>query len=48
MTPWRRNVLVHEYVKVDYAMVAKAAERALEDYRRYVQEVARFLASSTA
>ncbi|MPZ87906.1 MAG: DUF86 domain-containing protein [Nitriliruptorales bacterium] len=38
-----RNVLVHEYLTVDYAKVAIAASRAPEDYGRYIQEIADFL-----
>jgi uncharacterized protein YutE (UPF0331/DUF86 family) len=38
-----RNVLVHEYLDIDYEQVAEAARRAPEDYGRYVREVAAFL-----
>lgn len=38
-----RNVLVHEYLTIDYAQVARAASRAPDDYGRYVREIADFL-----
>jgi len=38
-----RNVLVHEYLDVDYDQVAAAALRAPEDYGDYIREVAGFL-----
>jgi uncharacterized protein YutE (UPF0331/DUF86 family) len=40
-----RNVLTHEYVGVDLAIVAGSIGRAVDGYRRYVEEVARFLRS---
>lgn len=39
-----RNVLVHDYVRVDLALVAAAVPLALDDYRRYVEAVAAFVA----
>lgn len=38
-----RNVLVHEYVTIDRERVAAAVPLALQDYREYVRQVARFL-----
>lgn len=38
-----RNVLVHEYVDVDHAVVAAALPEARRDYGRYVQSVADWL-----
>jgi len=38
-----RNVLVHEYARVDLALVARGVELARHDYRTYVREVARAL-----
>lgn len=38
-----RNVLVHEYLTIDYARVAEAALRAPVDYGDYIREVAAFL-----
>jgi uncharacterized protein YutE (UPF0331/DUF86 family) len=40
-----RNVLTHEYVSVDLSIVAGSIGRAVDGYRRYVEEVARFLLS---
>ena len=40
-----RNVLTHEYVGVDLAIVAGNIGRAVDGYRRYVEVVARFLRS---
>lgn len=37
-----RNVLVHEYVAVDRTVVVAAVPVALEQYGRYVQQVAAF------
>jgi uncharacterized protein YutE (UPF0331/DUF86 family) len=37
--------LTHEYVGVDLAIVARSIDPAVEGYRRYVEEVARFLLS---
>lgn len=39
-----RNVLVHEYLAVDIAMVGLAVPLALAGYRRYVQQGAAFVA----
>lgn len=39
-----RNVLVHEYVRVDLGRVAAAVPLALDGYRRYVASVAAFVA----
>lgn len=38
-----RNVLTHEYVAVDLALVADSVPLAREGFRRYVAEIARFL-----
>ncbi|HEX3732354.1 MAG TPA: DUF86 domain-containing protein [Mycobacteriales bacterium] len=38
-----RNVLVHEYLTIDPAKVAKAAELARKQYRRYLSEAAQYL-----
>lgn len=40
-----RNVLTHEYVRVDLTMVAKAVPRAVDGYGHYVREVATALQS---
>lgn len=40
----QRNVLVHRYLDIDPAAVAEGAAAALDGYRRYVEEVARFVA----
>lgn len=39
-----RNVLIHEYVRVDEQRVNKAVPLALEQFEHYVQSVARWLA----
>lgn len=39
-----RNVLVHEYLETDYAMVAEAIPRALAGFTDYVRDVARWTA----
>lgn len=41
-----RNALVHEYLDIDLARVAEAVPLALRDYRRYIEEVARFVLST--
>lgn len=38
-----RNVLIHEYTAIDLDRVARSVPVALDGYRRYVSEVARFL-----
>lgn len=38
-----RNVLVHNYLEVDYRMVAVAIPLAIEQYGEYVHQVARWL-----
>jgi uncharacterized protein YutE (UPF0331/DUF86 family) len=38
-----RNVLVHEYLDIDLDLVADAVPMALRGYRRYVQQIARYL-----
>lgn len=38
-----RNVLAHEYVEVDLAVVAAATRLALVDYREYVRSVSSWL-----
>ena len=40
-----RNVLTHEYVAVDLTLVAQAVPLARNGFRRYVTEVARFIAA---
>lgn len=42
-----RNVLVHEYVNVDLALVARAIPMARDGYRRYVASVAAWIRRST-
>lgn len=37
-----RNVLVHEYLDVDYALVAEAVPQALDGFGDYVRQVARW------
>jgi uncharacterized protein YutE (UPF0331/DUF86 family) len=39
-----RNVLTHEYATIDLGIVSRSIPVALTNYRRYVREVARFLA----
>jgi uncharacterized protein YutE (UPF0331/DUF86 family) len=41
-----RNALVQQYLDFDLAVVADAVPRALSGYRRYVQQVARYLQES--
>lgn len=41
-----RNVLIHEYVEVELTIVAGSVSLALDGYRRYISEVARFLTGS--
>lgn len=38
-----RNVLVHNYLEVDYQKVASAVPLAIEQYGEYVRQVARWL-----
>lgn len=38
-----RNILTHEYVAIDVALVARAVPAMRDAYGRYVAEVARFL-----
>jgi uncharacterized protein YutE (UPF0331/DUF86 family) len=38
-----RNVIIHEYIKIDYQRVADAIPMAIEQYGRYVEQVARWL-----
>ncbi|MGF1661253.1 MAG: DUF86 domain-containing protein [Kineosporiaceae bacterium] len=38
-----RNVVVHEYLAIDFEILAAAVPRALEGYRAYVTAVARWL-----
>lgn len=40
-----RNVVVHEYLDVDHAVVAAALPLARRDYGRYVRSVADWLAA---
>lgn len=35
-----RNILIHEYVRVDLTMVTQAVPRALSGYRDYVRQIA--------
>lgn len=44
-SPGLRNVLLHEYVRVDLDIVAAAVPRAVEQYGQYVREVAHHLPS---
>lgn len=43
----QRNILVHRYLEIDPRAVADGAGATLEGYRRYVEEVARFVAART-
>lgn len=43
-----RNIVVHEYVDVDLAVIAAAVPTARADYGRYVDELARWLADRAA
>jgi uncharacterized protein YutE (UPF0331/DUF86 family) len=43
-----RNILTHEYVSVDLGILAHSVPVVADLYRRYVIEVARYLASSTS
>jgi uncharacterized protein YutE (UPF0331/DUF86 family) len=38
-----RNILVHDYLDADLAIVADSVGQAVSDYTAYVQEVARWL-----
>ena len=38
-----RDVLIHEYLEVDYAMVVVAVSAARTGYRRYVAQVAQYV-----
>ncbi|WP_285486826.1 type VII toxin-antitoxin system HepT family RNase toxin [Amycolatopsis taiwanensis] len=38
-----RNTIVHEYIKVDYSIVAAAVPLALETYSEYQRQLARFV-----
>ncbi len=38
-----RNVLVHEYLAVDFAQVSDALDEGVDDFRRYVEQVARYV-----
>lgn len=40
-----RNILTHEYAAIDVRIVASSVPRALEGYRQFTVEVARFLRS---
>lgn len=42
-----RNVLVHNYLDIDYAQVAVAIPLAIEHYGEYVRQVARWLQQRT-
>ncbi|MPY77686.1 MAG: DUF86 domain-containing protein [Actinophytocola sp.] len=39
-----RNTIVHEYVDVDYGIVASAAPIAIESYGEYTRQIASFVA----
>jgi len=43
-----RNTIVHEYVAVDYGIVASAAPIAIDSYGEYTRQVARFVADNAA
>ncbi len=43
-----RNVLVHEYLEIDYAKVLLAISAARTGYRSYVTQVARYLSTTNA
>lgn len=38
-----RNLLVHDYAKVDYELLAASLQQVLDDYDRYVRQVAQWL-----
>jgi uncharacterized protein YutE (UPF0331/DUF86 family) len=38
-----RNILTHEYAAIDIGIVANSVPRAVESYRQYITELARFL-----
>jgi uncharacterized protein YutE (UPF0331/DUF86 family) len=38
-----RNILTHEYASIDLEIVASSVSRALDSYRRYTTQLARFL-----
>ncbi|HUS60520.1 MAG TPA: DUF86 domain-containing protein [Nevskiaceae bacterium] len=38
-----RNILVHDYLKIDYRQVADKINNRLGDFERFAQEVAKFL-----
>jgi uncharacterized protein YutE (UPF0331/DUF86 family) len=40
-----RNVIVHEYDRLDLERLATAIPAALAEYRQYVRQVARFVAA---
>ena len=40
-----RNILVHDYVKIDYEKVADKLNNRLGDFDRFAKEVAQFLSS---
>lgn len=42
-----RNVIIHEYERLDLERLAAAVPLALEDYREYVRHVARFVLEQT-
>lgn len=39
----QRNILVHEYERIDLELLATGAQNAARDYREYVRQVATFL-----
>lgn len=40
-----RNILVHDYIDIDYKQVADKVNNRLSDFERFAQEVAQFLTS---
>lgn len=40
-----RNILVHDYVKIDYEKVADKINNRLDDFTRFAREVAKFVGS---
>jgi uncharacterized protein YutE (UPF0331/DUF86 family) len=42
-----RNILTHEYATIDLTIVARSLPRALDGYRRYVGQMARYLSTGS-
>ena len=38
-----RNILVHDYMKIDYSIVLDVLKNSLSDFNRFAKEVAKFL-----